>query len=109
MVDAIDSTTADAYDPPIAHTDIERAPMRTQNARRLHPPVDRARDVLVHTDRPVRVAWIRRTFTPRVGNTAVHFHRTFPTDLTGKRRVVTLQVARSAKRGSAQPRRRTRD
>jgi hypothetical protein len=71
-IDPIDPASANADDPAVADTDVERAAVRAEDAGRLNPALDYAVDSFIHTDRPIPAPRIRSPYTPRVGDPAAH-------------------------------------
>ena len=71
-IDPIDPASANADDPAVADTDVERATVRAEDAGRLNPALDYAVDSFIHPDRPIPAPRIRSPYTPRVGDPAAH-------------------------------------
>jgi hypothetical protein len=69
VVDAVDLPPPDRNDSAPGDADVERAAVRAENARRLHPALRLSFGVLVDANRPVGAGGMRRAGSPRVGNT----------------------------------------
>src|SRR6476469_6826135 len=72
VVDPINASATHTDDSAVADADVERAAMRAEHARRLHPLVNRAFCVLVYPDRPIATSRIRSPRAPGIHDPVRH-------------------------------------
>ena len=85
VIDTIDVAPTNPNDSSVTNTDVEPAAVRAEHAGGLHPTIDGAIHVLIHTDRPIAPSGIRRSDSPRVPDPIDHSGSRYPRTAKDKR------------------------